>query len=410
MKLISFKKAVSLMAVVVLSANTVSAATISSAVYNTKTNTVTLKGTCENILLDSACNGDGNVWVKRNGGNVSSLPESDGAENKVVASKNRTGDYDGIRQDVYTQISENGSGKYRISGKVKADSIINSTVKVFTSNNYNPTVNEVAVTKMDNATISTGIVYVRFLGNKDYTITVNDVKENWISFSKEFDVADTSEIDPSNARIEIYTDNSVVATDAEGNTLKDDLGGNLKVRDTRNIYIDDVTLEKLDYTATVAVKNSLNEKVYINEVNSYENGNYSISFKLPDDCVVENLTAMVNVKDDLKTAAIESNAVNEDIAAVLSNNKVTVSFDMFDFFNSDGYSEVTVVAASYTNDKNLCDVKQIPVTINLDTAATQTIEVTAPTNKVGYVKLFLLNNLNEITPLCDAYQKSVGAN
>ena len=83
---------------------------------------------------------------------------------------------------------------------------------------------------------------------------------------------------------------------------------------------------------------------------------------------------------------------------------------MFDFFNSDGYYDVTVVAASYTNDKNLCDVKQIPVTINLDTAATQTIEVTAPTNNVGYVKLFLLNNLNEITPLCDAYQKNVGVN
>ena len=61
MKLISFKKAVSLLAVAVLSVSTVSAATINYAVHNTKTNTVTVKGTCENILLDSACNGVGNV-------------------------------------------------------------------------------------------------------------------------------------------------------------------------------------------------------------------------------------------------------------------------------------------------------------------------------------------------------------
>jgi hypothetical protein len=47
--------------------------------------------------------------------------------------------------------------------------------------------------------------------------------------------------------------------------------------------------------------------------------------------IVENLTAKVNVKGDLKTAPVESVAVNEDIAAVLSGNKVTVSFDMFDF-------------------------------------------------------------------------------
>ena len=91
MKLISFKKAVSLLAVAVLSVSTVSAATINYAVYNTKTDTVTVKGACENILLDSACDGEGGVWKQRNGGKVSSVPESDGSSNKVIKSTNRTG-------------------------------------------------------------------------------------------------------------------------------------------------------------------------------------------------------------------------------------------------------------------------------------------------------------------------------
>ena len=237
MKLISFKKAVSLLAVAVLSVSTVSAATISSAVYNTKTDTVTVKGACENILLDSECNGEGSVWVKRNGGKVSSVSESDGSENKVIASTQRTADYDGIKQDVYALLSENGSGKYRISGRVKAD-------------NYTGKVTLLDKTTVDNATISNGIVYVKFLGN---VITVKDVKENWINFSEAFDVTDISELDSTKSFIEIYTNNSIEALGSDGVTYK--------VRDIRNIYIDDINLEKLDYTATVAVENSSNESV-----------------------------------------------------------------------------------------------------------------------------------------------------
>ena len=323
MKLFNFKKIISLTAAVCVSVCSVSAAVIDTAVLNTNTNTITVRGNMQNvptlkssgnIMLDSEGNGEGNVWVGTSGAKVASCPESEGSENNVIKATNRTADYCGIKQDLYAQLSEYGLGSYRLSGKIKAET---HTGKVTVYPTAGTTIGGATVTSIDNATISTGNAYFNItLLNQSYTLSVNGIGEEWTEFSgiinvEKYGYTDSSKkteltaFDANKTYLNMVTSNSTYATNSEGNKFVNDAGEVVKIRDTRNILIDDVTLEKVESvdvfkgieTANVAVLDAQGDIVYVNETTTTEDGDYAISFQLPDGVEANGLKAKINGKN-----------------------------------------------------------------------------------------------------------------
>lgn len=418
MKLFKGKKLVSLAAALCVMVGSASAAVIDSAVYNTNTNTVTVKGNMQNVptiktsgnlLENSDCSSESLTWLKKEGGTVERVMEENG--NYVVRSSGKTEEWHGIRQDIYSQLNKYGKGEYRVSGKIKADDL-NVTVT-------NSDGEEVTAT----VTKANYYVYFRLKNHTKISFPIQNVGSEWVEFEKIVDVNsyglessggdELDGFDSSRTELAVWATANAIPVDADGNKYT-------KIDDTRDFYVDDVKLEKIERptiykgeeTVGIAVEDTAGDMVYFNDVQADAKGDYAISFQLPDGVSAEGLTAKVHGKntDPYDSAQITSAAVEANIKTVYTGDKVKVSFDIFDFFDSSNYSDVTVIAASYTKpDNTMYDVNTKVVKIDLALSSTQSVEVAPPTGDC-YVKLFLLNDLNQIVPLCTVHSADVTLN
>lgn len=363
-----------------------SAAVIDSAIYNTKTNTVTIKGNMQssgNIISDPECK-DASAWSKANSGTITATEDG-------IRVNDRTKYYDGIRQNVYNQISKYGNGTYRLSGEIKAFD------KAYDAKNEEG--NTVS------ATISSGKFYVGiYVNNATKSFPVSNVGSEWVSFKGNVSVEDVTEFIADKNFINIVSEMRTKAYDADGNEYT--------IADTRDFCVRNMSLEYIDGNGLykgvekigIAVTNGSDALVYANERETDENGNYAISFQLPEVADASNLKARVNGKNTVAPVqkGILTASVDEKITLTSVNNKTRVSFDIFDFIDSSNYSDITAIAASYNPDGALYDVSRLPIEITNDAEVTQYVDVKPPKGN-GCVKLFLFDKLNAIAPICKVH-------
>ena len=372
-----------------------SAAVIDSAIYNTKTNTVTIKGNMQssgNIISDPECK-DASAWSKASTGTISATEDG-------IRVSDRKNYYDGIRQNIYNQVSKYGNGTYRLSGEIKA---FDKTVSADTKGNSD----SVAPVTFTKEPIFPGI----YINTSTKSFTVSSVGSDWVSFSGSITISDVTEFIADKCFINIVS-GTVDAKDEDGNVLVGTDGKNRKIGDTRDFCVRNMSLEYIEGNGLykgvekigIAVTNGSDALVYANERETDENGNYAISFQLPEVADASNLKARVNGKNTVAPVqkGILTASVDEKITLTSVNNKTRVSFDIFDFIDSSNYSDITAIAASYNPDGALYDVSRLPIEITNDAEVTQYVDVEPP-NGNGCVKLFLFDKLNAIAPICKVH-------
>lgn len=396
-----------LTAIFMTAAVSAQAAVIDKAVYNINTDTITVSGNTqevdrtllsENLLTDGSCDEIG-AWKVR-GGTATNSPNAalEPVESSYLKLINRELYYTGISHSIYDILSENGFGTYRVSGRVKAlDKTISDTLV------QNGKVNVILMTQGD-----------------QYILAVKNVSEEWVDFEGDLTIdsygysgtGDSKVYNtawPTGASQCIMYIETTNALDSSGNNLKD--SNNNVIRDTRDLCIDDFSIQYVGErdiyegveAARISVTDAQNRIVYVNEALTDAAGNYSISLKLPDDADRDSVyVAHVSGEntDGVVSKSITPLDVRSKIKTEYSDGKAYVKFDIFDFFDSDGISNVKAIAGSYTADDALYKVKVSNVSIDLDTAVNQEIAVDVPEEEGSYVKLLLWNDLSKMIPLC----------
>lgn len=383
------------------------AAVIDSAIYNTNTNTVTVKGnvqTSGNIISDPGCT-DASKWSKASSGTLSA--DSDGI--KLTERKNY---YDGIRQDVYSQVSYYKNGKYRLSGEIKA--LGDKTVTTDTKGNGD----SVAPVTFTSGTFYVGI----FVNTATKSFPVSNVGNDWVAFSGNIEISNVTEFIEGKNFINIVS-STVDAKDENGTVLVGPDNKNRKVGDTRDFCIRNMSLEYVAGDSLyqgaekigISVCDGENNTVYVNERHTDESGNYAISMKLPEGTDTDNLTVKIKGKNQVVPVSkeITKTAVNEQLVLSSAGGKTRVMFDIFDFFDSANFSDVTAIVASYDpvydSDGNidgyrLYDASKVEIGITEDSEPTQYVDVNPPRGS-GFIKLFLLTD--EIVPVCEVHQSGM---
>ena len=411
---VKLKRIISLLTVLIVlccifSAN---AQRLDTVTVNTKTNAVRVTGNVKKtsdtvvhevvpkITFDSGTSG----WNLYHTASVSQqkpvmdvYEEADG--NKCLRVSNRTRFNDGFQFCIADYFNQYGLGTYKISFKMRADGL-----KFVTSSNM-PTVIMTQKTPQQKYSSSAGGVTSTW---KKYNITVNittfgqDEYGNSLQECPKGDYAASG----SDGIIYIIGQSTKFNTDVEGVTTQD----------FRDYYLDDFSVEYYEKLVGVegneplecrlSVKNGEKE-IYQGQFMCNADGSYDFYAPIDSQSDYSNITANVictaaNV-NETAPAAIKTN--EPDFSLAYENDKLRVGVYPYDYMELKAYSEITLIAALYSDGGELDDVNVQKVSPG-NSNEKVCLYLKSPQNNDCTVKLFALSDIGKLVPVAKKSVKS----
>lgn len=389
------------------------AAVIDTAVYNSDTDTITLKGTLPksktlatfdttNTIVDSTTIQE-NKWAvtgawssseSKNVYTIEKLNDDPSCANGYIKLSNRPNDYTTIAQRVHTFLSDNDCGKYIIEGKIKTGSTTPQTITMHLVKDYT------AGTQKDNA--STPDVNESYYNQNYYNHKIENVANEWVSFRAVFDISDYGTDKSGNAwdHFPSSTEGNGTKTVARNCSIDFYTDSTSKAK-LADVYYADIKMSKIEEYDNpekigVTISNS-DGIVYANEIETEEEYSYKAALQLKDGTSAENLTANVYnpSSKEITSLAVTTSSNRDTVSALKTDKTVNVSFDLFDFIDTRDLKSLSLLAVNY-KEGILTGSTVVPCEITQSTLVNQNISVGGDADQT---KLFLLANADTIIPL-----------